>query len=235
VRTSLAHAHARAPRSDDAGISLVETLVAMVIGSLLLGVVVAFFVASTGAVRRVNAATAASSNVRVAAEAMSRTLRVAYPPPGEPSALVTATSTDVMFYSLLNRGTPSSTLPLPTRVEYTWDGNCLNQAQTPARPLATPSATGSLYAWDTGRTSTCLLRTTRAPVLSYYTTGVPSSGGTTTPPLTMPPGGLDVSDRQAVQSVQVTLTAAEGADDPSASAAVRVTLQNIMARAEDPS
>jgi type II secretory pathway pseudopilin PulG len=211
----------------EAGITLVETLVAMVIGTMLLGTVVAFFQAGTGAVQRVDAATAASSSVRVAAEAVSRTLRVAYLPPGQPSAFSTATPTAVSFYALLNRGSTSSLLPLPTLVEYSWDGTCLNQAETPARQLSTPSASGSLYAWDTGRTSSCLLRTTQPPTFSYYTSGVPSSDGTAVAPLTTPPEGLALSDRQAVRSVAVMLSSADAAGDPSAPATVRVTLQNL--------
>ena len=221
-------------RQSDRGASLVELTVVLAIAGVLLAGVSASVVEMLGAVRTVTVTTSTVPDLRTSVEAVTRTLRVAYQPPGMPasqaSALVTATPTALSFYALLNRtGADSTAQPLPMLVEYAWDGTCFNQALTPARVLSSPPAGGPLYAWDTGRTVTCLLRTTQPPSFTYYSKGAIDVNGVTVPPLATPSTGLDLQTRKTVQGVQVALAG----DIPSGSRrlplSARVTLQNIVA------
>jgi len=221
-------------RQSDRGASLVELTVVLAIAGVLLAGVSATVVEMLGAVRTVTVTTSTVPDLRTSVEAVTRTLRVAYQPPGMPasqaSALVTATPTALSFYALLNRtGADSTAQPLPMLVEYAWDGTCFNQALTPARVLSSPAAGGPLYAWDTGRTVTCLLRTTQPPSFTYYSKGAIDVNGVIVPPLATPSTGLDLQTRKTVQGVQVALAG----DIPSGSRrlplSARVTLQNIVA------
>ena len=223
-----------ATRRSDRGASLVELTVAMAITAVLLTGLSAIFIGMLGAVRTVTVTTSTLPDLRIAVEGVTRTLRVAYQPPGMPanqaSALVTATPTALSFYALLNRtGADSATQPVPMLVEYAWDGTCFNEAVTPARVLASPPAGGPLYAWDTGRTVRCLLRTTQPPSFTYYPRGAIDVNGAVVAALPTPNAGLDLQTRKTVQSVQVALAG----DVPSASHRLpllaRVTLQNIVA------
>ena len=206
----------------------------MAIAAVLLTGLSAIFIGMLGAVRTVTVTTSTLPDLRIAVEGVTRTLRVAYQPPGMPanqaSALVTATPTALSFYALLNRtGADSATQPVPMLVEYAWDGTCFNEAVTPARVLASPPAGGPLYAWDTGRTVRCLLRTTQPPSFTYYPRGAIDVNGAAVAALPTPNAGLDLQTRKTVQSVQVALAG----DVPSASHRLpllaRVTLQNIVA------
>jgi Tfp pilus assembly protein PilW len=221
-------------RRSDRGASLVELTVVIPIAAVLLAGVSATFVGMLGAVRAVTGTTSTVPDVRIAVEAVTRTLRVAYQPPGMPasqaSALVTATPTAVSFYALLNRtGADSTTQPLPMLVEYAWDGRCLNEALTPARVLSSPPAGGPLYAWDTARRVTCLLRTTQPPSFTYYPRGAITVNGAAVASLPTPAAGLDLQTRKTVQSVQVALTGDVSSGGHRLPLLARVTLQNIVA------
>jgi Tfp pilus assembly protein PilW len=224
----------RTARRPDRGASLAELTVVMALGAVLLTGVSATFVGMLGAVRTVTVTTSTVPDVRLAVEAVTRTLRVAYQPPGMPasqaSALVTATPTALSFYALLNRtGGDSTTQPLPTLVEYAWDGTCFNQALTPARALTSPPAGGPIYAWDTGRSVTCLLRTTQPPSFTYYPRGAIDVNGAAVAALSTPSAGLDLQTRKTVQSVQVALTGDVSSGSHQVPLLARVTLQNIVA------
>jgi prepilin-type N-terminal cleavage/methylation domain-containing protein len=207
--------------ADDRGISLVELLVAMMVGSILLAGVATVFIGTLRAVRTVNVKTASAADVRLGMESMSRTLRVAVQPAGTDAAVVSATSSSVSFYALLNRtGAAATAQPTPTLVEYAWNGTCVTEAQTPARTVTSPPATGPFYAWDTGRQSRCVFRTAVAPVFTYYGDGV------TTTALDLTAGAT----RADIESVQVVLTAKDAANSdvsPVVSTA-RVTLRNVV-------
>jgi Tfp pilus assembly protein PilW len=182
--------------------TLVELMIAMFVTSILLASVATVFTGTLRGVRTVNAKTSTAADARIAMEAISRTLRVAYTPAEEDSALVSATATSLSFYALLNRtGSASSALPLPTLIEYGWDGTCLTEAQTPGRNLSVASSTGSIMAWDTGRVSKCLARTTVAPDFSYY---LNAAAGTEIPIPAV--GGLSLTARQTVGSIEFALT-----------------------------
>ena len=216
----------------DAGLSLVELSVAMLVTAVLTAAVATVFIGTTQATRTMNVRTATSADLRPATEAFSRTARVAYQPVGESSAVASATSSAVSFYALLNR-TGATSQPLPTLVEYAYNGTCLTEAQTPARTLSVPASDGSIYEWDTGRVSKCILRTSVAPTFSYFTTGAIVSSGTTVAALTVPTAGLDLVNRQSVRSIEVSLTARD-AVNPSVggvSSVIRVSLQNVISAA----
>lgn len=203
----------------DAGLSVVELAVAAFIGSVLFAGVGAVFVGTSRAVRAVNVKTSTSGDVRIGMEAMGRSLRVAYEPAGEPVAITSSTPSALTFYALLNR-TGTTTQPLPTLVEYSWDGTCLREAQTPARTLAVPEADGSIYAWDTGRVNKCLLRTSTAPAFSYYADGSTTTALTST---------STQAERQTIHSVAVALTVADAANPTvgGVRAGTRLTLTNL--------
>jgi prepilin-type N-terminal cleavage/methylation domain-containing protein len=223
-RLSLRRLRDRAARADgadganDRGVSLVELVVAMAIGSILLTAVATVFIGTLRAVRTTTVKTATAADTRLGVEAMTRTLRVAVQPAGTDAAIVSASPTAVTFYTLINR-TGVTTQPAPTLVEYGWDGTCVTEAQTPARTLTSPPAAGPFYAWDTGRRSKCLFRTSVAPQFTYY------GDGSTTTELT--PGTDPLS---AIQSVQVALTArdASNSDVGPVTSTVRVTLRNVV-------
>jgi prepilin-type N-terminal cleavage/methylation domain-containing protein len=219
----------------DAGMSLVELTVAMSIVGVLILAVGAVTISSFKAMRIATVKIAAGADARVAMETMSRTLRVAVVPAGEPSAITVGSYDSISFYALLSR-TASVATPLPTLVEYYRDlpSNCLMEAQTPARMLAAPGPTGSLYAWDTGRVTHCVAHTAQIPTaaspwFSYYTSGQLLTGGVATVPLTVPTGGLLLADRQSVRSVEATLTVTDPANPTvtGVSDEVQVTLDNV--------
>ncbi len=223
-RLSLRRLRDRAARADgadganDRGVSLVELVVAMAIGSILLTAVATVFIGTLRAVRTTTVKTATAADTRLGVEAMTRTLRVAVQPAGTDAAIVSASPTAVTFYTLINR-TGVTTQPAPTLVEYGWDGTCVTEAQTPARTLTSPPAAGPFYAWDTGRRSKCLFRTSVAPQFTYY------GDGSTTTELT-----LGTDPLSAIQSVQVALTArdASNSDVGPVTSTVRVTLRNVV-------
>jgi Tfp pilus assembly protein PilW len=231
----------RAGRVREEGLSLVELLVAMMITGVLLAAVGAVFSGTMRAVRQMNVKTATQSDLRVATEAMTRSLRVAYQPKGETSAIVRADRNSISFYALMNRtiGTTTSTAgavvePLPIRVDYAWDTTtkCLNESWTSARTLASPPAAGPFYAWDTGTRTKCLVLTTDPPVFSYYASGQLTSGSTTVAPLVTPAPSVTLSaaQRQQVLSIQVALKVVDPANANlgGSDATVRVALENVQ-------
>jgi prepilin-type N-terminal cleavage/methylation domain-containing protein len=199
----------RGARPGDRGVSIVELSVAMMIGSLLLAATAAAFIGAMRTVRSVNASTSSVKDARLAMEAMTRTLRVAYKPAGQPAALVSAGPSGVRFWALLNRsGAPALTAPPPTLVDYSYNGTCVTETQT---------AGGTT-------TAKCLVRTSVAPTFTYFNSGADTVGGAPVTALPATPPDLTV-----VRSVQVALTV-RTPGDPVATAlpvVTRVTLQNI--------
>ena len=212
----------RTDRTDDGagdrGVSLVELVVAMAVGSILLTAVATVFIGTLRAVRMTTVKTSTAADTRLGVEAMTRTLRVAVQPAGTAAAIVSASPTSVTFYTLINR-TGVTAQPAPTFVEYGWNGTCVTEAQTPARTVTNPPAAGPFYAWDTGRTSKCLFRTSVAPQFTYY------GDGSTTTALT-----LGTDPLSAIQSIQVVLSARDSSNSDVApvTSTVRVTLRNVV-------
>lgn len=210
----------RAARRDDTGMSLVELLVAMAITTVLLAGVATVFSGTMKGVRSVNARTSLAADGRISMESISRTLRVAVKPAGQSAAIASATDHTLTFYALLNRtGSPATTTPLATFVEYGWDGTCVTEAKTPGRI----NSSGVLV-WDTGRVSKCLVRTSIEPDFSYYI------DGTTTTAIVVPTGGLTALTRQTVESVSVTVNMRDPNNTSVKAFAMtgRVTLTNVV-------
>jgi Tfp pilus assembly protein PilW len=214
-------------RRDDTGMSVVELVVAMMCASIVLAGVAGVFVGVMRVTRVVAVKTAATSDGRVAMEAMTRSLRVTSRPDGITAAFTQATPTSVSFYSSLNRGTTGE--PPQTFVEYSWDGACLNESQTTSQAVTSPPSTGPFYTWPAAnRRTTCLVRTTTAPAFSYYDDPLITSGGTTVTPM---PDTSTAALRKAIRSVQVTLTVQDAANTAIAGTPLtsRVTLTNVLA------
>ena len=218
------------PRHGERGYSMGELVVTMAVAGLVLAGLGTVVVSLTRGARTLNATTGSSADVRLALEAMSRMLRVAYRPAGETAAIVSAQTGTVSFYALVDR-TNGGTAPPPVLVTYSWDGTCLRESRTAGRRLSAVSASGSLYAWDATPAVTCLLRTTAAPVFSYATNGALTSTGADPVVLAVPAGGLSLMDRKTVRSVGMTVTGPTPARGPTVGASTRVTLQNVVAEA----
>ncbi len=201
-------------RRDDRGVSVVELTVAMTVGALLLAAATAVVIGAMRTVRVVHASTSTVADARLAAEAITRTLRVAWKPPDADAAVLAAGPTGVRFWALLNRtGAPTVTEPPPTLVEYAYDGTCITESQT-----------------RDGRTvQTCLLRTAVAPVFSYHASAASAADGTALAPLPSAPS-VAAADLPAIRSVQLALTVrTPGAQDASPLPVLtRVTLQNLQ-------
>jgi prepilin-type N-terminal cleavage/methylation domain-containing protein len=220
--------HGQGRMQGQGGFSLPELMVTIGVLSIVMTAVGTVFVGSLKSVRVVRERTVTAADARIALEAVTRSLRVAVRPDGEATALTLATGSAVTFYSVINRsGTTAD--PLPSKVEYSWDGTCLNEAVTPARALSSPPSGGPFYAWDTGRTSKCLVRTVTAPSFAYFSTPQISSGGVDVSPMTVPVGGLTGTDLGLVQSVQLTLSVRVSAGLTNGTTVMdRVTLTNVL-------
>jgi len=190
---------------------MVELGVAMMIAAVLMAATAAAFIGAMRTVRSVNASTSSVADARTAMEAVTRTLRVAYKPAGQPSAVVSAGPNGVRFWALLNRsGGPTLTDPPPTLVDYAYSGGCLTETQSVGGATRTK----------------CLVRTTVAPTFTYFDTGAASVAGVPAAPLPATPPDLTV-----VRSVEVALTV-RTPNDPVATAlpvVTRVTLENVPA------
>jgi hypothetical protein len=181
----------------DDGITVVELAVASAIGSLLLAVVATLV---TGALHSIDVLTVRSGTIgdaRIALEAMSRNIRVAVQPPGASAPIVSASATQLSFWALLDRGGSSTGAPpTPTFVTYRYDGHCVTRSLTPVAS-DTVTVTPPAVTAPAG----CLLRTTRAPVFSYYAAGDSTA---TASPLPANPQ-LSAADLLRVGSVRVVI------------------------------
>jgi type II secretory pathway pseudopilin PulG len=213
---------------DDAGMTVIETVVAMSLAGVLLAVVGSVYLSSLSAMSDQRARTSLTAEARIVMESVARRTRVAIRPAGEAAAIVTATPTSLTLYSSV-MADGVTTDPAPVKAEYYVDRGCLMEARTPARKLASPLPSGQLYAWDTGRRVACLAHLRGDPVFSYYDSAALTVGGTTVPPLPVPGGGLTAAVRTNVRSIGLSLTVA----DPQRQTAggvplsTRVTLTNL--------
>jgi Tfp pilus assembly protein PilW len=215
-------------KDHESGLTLAELTVAMAITSILLAAIATVTMSTLKAARTVNVKTSTAADARIGLETLSRTLRAANIPPGETAAITLATPTTVTFYSQINRSTALVVggVVIPTKIEYYQSGNCLWEAQTPARKLSAPSSTGSLFAWDTGRTQKCVLRTTsQSNLFAYY----PSAALNSTA-IVVPTAGLTTAGIATVQSIQITMTVVDPGNATVSGTPIitRVTLDNIV-------
>jgi hypothetical protein len=211
---------------------VVELAVTAAVATIVLAGVATVAVGALSAVRSIAVRTATSADARIAGEAVTRSLRVAVRPKGEQAALVSATTTSVSFYALLNRsGAALTTDAVPSLVELGWTGSCLTRRITAGVVVTNPASTGPFYTWTPAGTATCLARTTTAPAFAYYASAQISSGGVDTAPLSLASGSsLTATDRRSVQSVQVALSVVDPRYPtvPGAPASFRVTLANVL-------
>lgn len=213
-------------RDPQAGMTVVELSISMVITSILMVCVATVTLSTLRVVRNQTVKTNIAAESRIGLEATTRTMRATIIPDGETSAIVSATASAVTFYSQINRADASINGDLvPTKVEYYQSGNCLFEATTPPRALANAATTGPFYAWDTGRTAKCLLRTTtNANLFAYYTTPTVATA------VTIPGSGLSATVRPTVQSIEMTLTVVDPQNLGVAGIQMksRVTLDNVV-------
>jgi len=197
-------------RRDERGVTVVELTVAAAIGSLLLAVSAAAFVGALRTVRSVDVSSSSVADARLAMEAMTRTLRVAYKPRGAPGAVLTAQPHGVRFWALLNRsGAASTEEPAATLVEYSYDGTCLTETQTRAG----------------GVVNTCLVRTALAPTFTYFASGAGAVGSSGAVLPAAP--AVAATDLTAIRSIQVALTVRPPGEPGGVPVVNRVTLVNL--------
>jgi Tfp pilus assembly protein PilW len=217
---------------DDRGVTLVETLVAATLASLVLAGVGTVFVGAIRVVRTVSVKTDTGADARIGMEAITRTLRTAVRPKGESAAVLLADTSRVSFYALLNRsGAAQGTDTVPTRLAYSYDGTCVNETQTPGAAVVGPGPSGPFYTWTGAGVTRCLLRTATAPRFSYFGTAAIATNGTDSPALTVPSGGITATaELRSIQSIQLLLTAADRANPAVAGVEVlgRATLNNVL-------
>jgi type II secretory pathway component PulJ len=190
-------------------------MVAAALGVLILTASAMAFVAAMRTVRSVSVSTTSVADARVAMEAVTRTLRVAYKPKTATSAVLIAQPNRVQFWALLNRtGSPSLVEPPATLVDYQYAGGCLTETQTLGATTRTK----------------CLVRTTVAPTFTYYASGALAVGGV---PVTALPSSPQVAAASLpdIRSVEVQLTVLPtGVPAGSALPVIsRVTFENLTA------
>jgi prepilin-type N-terminal cleavage/methylation domain-containing protein len=197
-----------------AGLTLVELLVTMVVSSVLLLAVGAVFTGSLTSAKGVSSRSEATASARLAMDTLQRRLRVAVrpspkPPTEDTSAMFTLLGPDrVSFYSSIAPA-GALTVPPPTLVEYLVDttARCLRESLTPGVAVLDPvTAAVTSYTWPVaGRRSRCLVfgtfNTDGAPLFVYYDSAVAAT------PLTVGAGSTDPVLLRAVHSVELSMTA----------------------------
>jgi len=223
-------------RRDDAGFSLPELLMVMLLSSVVLAALAVTFTSSMRAARASSARVSTTADARIGMDAMLRRLRVAVIPPGKSSAfdmsgmaagtnypvgVTVPSATEVAFFTSVTTG-GSTADPAPTLVDYSIDttANCLRERMTPASG-AVPS-----YTWPAASTrSRCLLfgvvNADSSPLFTYF-----ADGKLRTPALAI----LQAADNaKTIHSVGIDLavTGPTTGDVPPAKLAGRVTLANL--------
>jgi len=207
-------------RRGDAGFTLVELAVAMLVTGVLAAGVGTIMLGTVRMTNTMNTKVSMAADTRTAMQIMSRDLRGTVVPLNVTpavTALTTATASAVTFYTMLDRpgGATYNGDPVPTKVEFYLSGTCLTMAQTPGTVVA-----GSGFSWPaSGRTTRCILRNAAAPAFLYYDTGT----GTT--PLTQPLASL-----AAVRSLDITVSVTDPKNPtvPASVLTTRVVLDNVV-------
>ena len=210
-------------RGDD-GVSLAELLVVMAVSGVLLLALGAVFVGTARTTGDAQARNAATADTRLALDTIGRRLRVAVKPPGQPSVIASAGARSLSFYaSVMPAGT--TTVPLPTLVQYEVVGDCLRERRTAGSWLTTDPP---VVQWTAAPVDTCLARgavnADGAPLFEYLTSA------TSATPLPLSGGVLSTVAREQVLSVHVrlALSAPGGRAARTNQARTRVTLVNRL-------
>jgi hypothetical protein len=201
----------RSRAAGDAGITLVEVSVTMVLGALVLTLIGSLFMSSLRQNRTVTARTMATADARIALEGLTRDLRVAIAPNASTPAMIFAGPRQVTFYA--SRGPSTATTdPRPSKVDYQIDTGaaCLR------RTITTAAVAGNgTVSWPAANArSTCLARGVfnagSAQLFTYW----PWSKTGTPAPTAFPMSGGQVSAASLddIASVQITLTNADTAN-----------------------
>jgi Tfp pilus assembly protein PilV len=169
----------RGEADSDAGISLAEMLIAMMLASVVMITLGTLFISSFRENRTVIGKTNSTQDARIAMEAMTRELRVAATPNGQTTAITSATATAVTFYSSIGAST-SSTDPNPSLVTLRIDttNKCLWREITPA------TVVGTTLTWPTAsKKAGCVARgninASGADLFTYYPMNADGSVATT--------------------------------------------------------
>lgn len=202
----------RRPRGE-VGVSLVELLVAMAVGSVLLVCLASVFAADLRTTTTVRDKTTATAEVRLAADVMARRLRVATPPSSTAPAFLTMTDSQVSFYAsvqdaaVLADPTLRANDPPLTLVTYRYEA-------------ASACVTETLQRAGGATSTTCLLRGTSPgqPLFTYYAS---ATGATTT----------EVPADVRSVGVRVLSTVTSAGRPTTTSASSRVTCPNTVPRA----
>lgn len=213
------------PRTSDAGFSILETLVSMVVGMVVMGAATTMFTASLRTNKTTTSRVEAVNTSRVAAATIGRSLRAAIRPSqlGDTAstdpALLEATGTRLRFYANIDNADDAIG---PTRVTYDMSGGTLVQTlQRPTMPVA--PATAFVYCDDT--LPSCPVKR------AVLATGLkPTSGfgyyATDGSPLVPPASGLTAASCALVNSVDVTVAVSGAGTTGATTVVTRVELVN---------
>jgi Tfp pilus assembly protein PilW len=163
----------------ESGLSLAEMLIAMMMASVVLLTLGSLFISSFRENRTVIGKTTSTADARIAMEAMTRELRVAAVPPGQATAITSATATAVTFYASIGT-TTATTDPQPQLVTLRIDNtnHCLWREITPA------TVVGTVWSWPAAnKAAGCVARgninASGADLFTYYPLNSDGSIGTT--------------------------------------------------------
>jgi prepilin-type N-terminal cleavage/methylation domain-containing protein len=205
--------------SGDAGMSLAELLVAMAVTSLVLVMGGAMFAGTYRTTQIAQAKTTSSSDARIAMELLSRDLRVAIKPSGQPSAIVFAGPDQVTFFRSRGPATPT-TDPVVDKLWYWVDAS--------AHCLARATAVQGVGGWPTTRPAGgCVAQGDLHPEIFTY---FPVTTGPT-PPAALAPAGsvIDGGALPQVAAVDIRLKVTATGVGPAATTELtqHVTLTNV--------
>lgn len=221
----------------DTGVSLLEVIIAMTLSTLILGGFLALALGMIDTTRLVKDKDANTQDGIIAAESMSRALRVAAIPPEESSALLMARENEVTFYSRMAKGTHDGSLPLRITFGYDATEQCITETVVP--PVVVDGAT----TWpQTGAITKCLGPAKTPPEFTYHLRGAHGQLGLA---VTLPEGGItaptagqyscrDVADERNINCITgITFAiAVDRVEDSPAKASkttMHITLGNVLA------
>jgi type II secretory pathway pseudopilin PulG len=212
-------------RSADAGFSILETLVAMVVGMVVMGAATTMFTASLRANTTTTARVEATNTARVAIAEVSRTLRTAIRPvqlgdlaSTEP-AVLEATGTRLRFYANIDNATEAVG---PTRVTYDMSGGTLVQTlQRPTMPVS--PATAFTYCDDTLPSCPVQRSVLASGLKATSAFSYVATDGTT---LAAPATGMTAASRALVNGVDVSIALTGSGTSGATTVLTRVQLVN---------
>lgn len=221
---------------DDAGLTLVELLVAGMITTIVLAAAVSLMIGMFSTHGLAAGKSDSTLGARNFNESISRTIRVATLPSNGDTPFVVAKPDELSFYASLQRTGTQDALH-PTLVRYFYDAKtgCLRESQV---PVTITNGVGQYI--PATAVEKCVARTSAAPVFEYYADGREvDDAGTRIRPLTATGGGVpvktgakncasDAQDTRCIISVRVVakVVAEVGSKERPTAVDFRVTLSN---------